>query len=248
MAGVFSSYTYASLFMAMTNSPMLRRIFWQEPVPLDNFHTHGFLFEYVDVDAENEDNFYDISCDDFRMSFIFYMVDTTTNCDIPSNLDFVRFICQNYERFNFVKYSLTFVRRDYPSLHEVLCLKYYRPESAGWRDSKHCGSCVMKFQNKLRHMTLCLRPNDCSCTTCRRKPPYLLASASKAIFQLVLDLDQIVLTSETTYSQYVRAVSSRRVLTRRLLLQNFLSSASVSDATTLPTNYTVIVQVMGFRK
>jgi hypothetical protein len=31
-------------------------------------------------------------------------------------------------------------------------------------------------------------------------------------------------------------------------LQTFLSSASVSDATPFPTNYTVIVQVMGLGK
>jgi hypothetical protein len=82
---------------------------------LDNFYIHGFLFECVDVDADDEDIFYyDISCDDFRMSFVFYTIDTTTNCDTSSNLDFVRFIWQNYKRFNFVKYSLTFVRRDFP--------------------------------------------------------------------------------------------------------------------------------------
>jgi len=37
----------------------------------------------------------------------------------------------------------------------------------------------------------------------------------------VLELDQFVLSSETTYSQYVQAVSSSRVPTRRLLPPNF---------------------------
>jgi hypothetical protein len=95
MAGIFSSYTYASLFIAITDSPLLRRIFGQDPNPSDNFYIHGFLFKYVDVDADDEDIFYDISCDDFRMSFVVYMVDTTINCDTSSNLDFVRFIWQN---------------------------------------------------------------------------------------------------------------------------------------------------------
>jgi hypothetical protein len=123
MAGVFSSYTYASLFIAMTDSPLLRCIFRQDTDLLDNFYIHAFLFEYVDVDADNEDIiYYDISCAGFRMSFIIYMVDTTTNSDTSTNLEFVRFIWQNYEQFNFGKYSLTFVRRDYPSLPELLCL------------------------------------------------------------------------------------------------------------------------------
>jgi hypothetical protein len=56
----------------MTDSPLLRRISRQDPEPLDPFYFNGFLFEYVDVYADNEDIFYyDISCDDFRMSFIF---------------------------------------------------------------------------------------------------------------------------------------------------------------------------------
>jgi len=70
-------------------------------------------------------------------------------------------------------------------------------------------------------MTQCLRPNDCSFTICRLQPPSLLGSASNALFQLVLELHQFVLTSETTYSQYVQAVSSRRVPTRKLLHPNF---------------------------
>jgi hypothetical protein len=110
----------------MTDSPLLLRIFRQDPDPLYNFYIHGFLFEYVDVDADDENIFYyDHSCDDFRMSFVSYMIDNTTNCDTSSNLDFVRFIWQNYERFNFVKYSLIIFRRDFPSLPELLCLKYY---------------------------------------------------------------------------------------------------------------------------
>jgi len=66
-------------------------------------------------------------------------------------------------------------------------------------------------------MTQCLRPNDCSCTICRRQPHSLLASASNTLFQLVLELDRFALTNETTYGQYVIAVRSRRVPTRRLL-------------------------------
>jgi len=98
----------------MTESPLLRRIFRQDPDPLHNFYIHGFLFEFAG--ADDEDIFYyDISRDDFRMTFVFYGIDTTANCDISSNLDFVRFIWLNYERFNFVKYSMTFVHRYYPS-------------------------------------------------------------------------------------------------------------------------------------
>ena len=110
----------------MTESPLLRHIFRQDPGTLDNFFIHGFLSEFSGADDDNDIFFYDISCEDFRMPFVFYRIDTTDNCDTSSNLDFVQFIWQNYERFNFAKYCTTFVRRDYPSLPELLCLKYYR--------------------------------------------------------------------------------------------------------------------------
>ena len=103
----------------------------------------------------------------------------------------------------------------------VLCLKYYRAESDGWRDNVHCGLCVARYRYTLRHMTRCFRPNDCSPTICRRQLPSLLASASNAFFQLVFELERFVLTSKTTYSQYVQAVRSHRVPTRRLLPPNF---------------------------
>jgi len=199
----------------------VRRIFRQEPDPLDNFYIHGFLFEFSGVDDDEDIYYYNISCGDFRMSFVFYGIDTTDNCDPSSNLDFVQFIWQNYERFNFAKYSLTLVRRDYPSLPELLCLKYYRAESDGWRDTIYCGSCVTRLQNRLRPMTRCLRPDDCSCIICRRHPPSLLASASNTLFQLVLELDRFALTNETTYGQYVIAVRSRKVPPRRLLPPDF---------------------------
>jgi len=96
MAGIFNSYTGASLFVALTDSPFMRRIFRQAPDPLDNSHIHGFLFEFSGAD---DIYFYDISCGDFKMLFAFYGIDTTDNCDPSSNLDFVQFIWQNYERF-----------------------------------------------------------------------------------------------------------------------------------------------------
>jgi len=112
MAGVFNPFTKASLFIAMTDSPLLQRIFRQDSDPLDNFYTHGFHFEYSDAGVDQDIFYYYISCGDFRMPFVFYAIDTTDNCNTSSNLEFVQFIWLNYERFNVAKYCLTFVRRD----------------------------------------------------------------------------------------------------------------------------------------
>jgi len=89
MAGLFDSYNAASLFIAMTDSPMLRRIFRQDPDPLDNFHLHGFLFEFLRTDDDEDIFYYDIPCGEFKMSFAFCGIDTADNCNPFSNLDLV---------------------------------------------------------------------------------------------------------------------------------------------------------------
>ena len=175
MAGTFNSYSSASLFIALTDSPLVRRIFRQEPDPLDRLYIHGYLFEFSDIDYEEDIYYYEISRASFKMTFAIYGI--TTIIATPSNLDFVQFIWLHYERFNFAKYCLTIVRRDYPALPELLCLKYYRAESDGWRYIIHCGSCVTRLRNRLRPVTRCLRPDNRNCTVCRQEPP-LLASAS----------------------------------------------------------------------
>jgi len=57
MVDLFNSYTSASLFIAMTDYPLLRRIFRQDPDHLDNFYIHRFLFEFSNAD-DDEDIFY----------------------------------------------------------------------------------------------------------------------------------------------------------------------------------------------
>jgi hypothetical protein len=89
---------------------------------------------------------YIVSCGNFCMKFCIYGIDTTANCDTNSNLDFISFIRQNLDRFDFVKYAMTLVRREYLSLPE-LCLKYYRAESGGWRTDVHCATCITKFSH-----------------------------------------------------------------------------------------------------
>jgi hypothetical protein len=72
--------------------------------------------------ANDDIVWYNVSRYDFRMMFVIYVIDNYGNCDTYSNLDFVTFIWQNFERFDFIKYALTHVRRDYLSLPELICL------------------------------------------------------------------------------------------------------------------------------
>jgi len=222
MAGVFDLFTHASLFIALSDSPLIRCIFRRVPdPPSDNFYMHNYLFEFSHTGSNEDILCYNVSCDDFRMKFTIYGIDTTANCDTYSNLDFVTFIWKNFDRFNFVKYALTHVRCDYLSLPELLRLKYYRAESGRWRNDVLCGMCITRFQSKFQHLTPCLRTSDCSCTVCTRHPPSLLGSASNTNFRLVLELGRFVLTRETTYHQYVLAVRSNKGSTQQLLSPDF---------------------------
>jgi len=150
--------------------------------------------------------------------FTIYGIDITANCDTCSNLDFVTFIWQNFERFNFVRYALTHVRRDYLALLEMLCLKYYRAESGGWRNDILCGMCIARFHTRFQHATSYLRTSDCRCTVCARQPPSLLGLASNHLFQL----------SRTRYVRTDQGNHIRSVCSDSTFTQGICSPASSS--------------------
>ena len=184
-------------------------------------YIHNYLFEFTHGGGNEDILNYNVSRGDFQMRFTICGIDTTANCDTYSNRDFVVFIWQNFDRFNFVRYALTHVRRDYLALPEMLCLKYYRAEAGGWRHDILCDRCIERFQTRFQHATSCLRTPDCRCTVCARQPPSLLGLASNNLFRLILEIRMFVLTRETTYHDYVMAVRSRRVPTHQLLPPDF---------------------------
>ena len=47
MAGVFDSFTHASLFIALSDSPLIRCIFRRVPDPPSRFYIHNYLFEFT---------------------------------------------------------------------------------------------------------------------------------------------------------------------------------------------------------
>jgi hypothetical protein len=116
-AGIFNSFTTASLFITLTDSPLIRCIFRRDTDPPSSFYIHNYLFEFTHMGRNDDNLYYNVSYDNFRMRFCIFGIDTTTSCDTYSNLDFISFIWQNLERFDFVKYVMTLVRRDYHSLN-----------------------------------------------------------------------------------------------------------------------------------
>jgi hypothetical protein len=209
--------------MALTDSPLIRCMFKRGSDPLPCFYIHNYLFTFRHSGANADIVQYMVSHGDFKMEFCIFGIDTTPNCNTESNLDFVLFIWKNRDRYDFMKYSTTLVRRVYLSLPELLCLKYYRAESGGWRTDIHCSTSIAKYHSTFGHLlpSQCLRTSSCKCMLCTRQPPSLFGSASHIIFHLIRDLGRFTLDIETTHDQYIFAVRSKKTPVQQLLRPDF---------------------------
>ena len=100
----------------------------------------------------------------------------------------------------------------------LLCIKYYRAASDGWKDDGNCERYILQYQQLLRHLTGSHCPNISRCNICIQQPPSLRDTASHILLQYIYGIfHQFELTAHTTYDQYVRAVRSGRVDEERLL-------------------------------
>jgi len=94
---------------------------------------------------------------------------------------------------------------------------YYRAERNGWIDTARCVTFRQDFRQTLGPSSSCSMSDNCSCNICKRQPPSLLASAAHMVFNYIFNLQQFELTSNTTYAQYVYAVSLYCMSRRKLL-------------------------------
>ena len=86
---------------------------------------------------------------------------------------------------------------------KLLCLKYYRGNSDGWKNLGNCDNCVEEYIDIICPLTHCRLPNVCSCTIFTRKPPSLLHSAAHVLFKHHLHVERFELTADIIYQQYV---------------------------------------------
>jgi hypothetical protein len=178
-----------------------------------------FSFTLVDRQADLDIFTYRVSSGTaFSETLHCFGVDASRICGPRSNVNFVHFIRDNFERFYFMKYSLVVVPSPSSSLPPEgrwVCLKYYRASSEGWKDCSQCASCVAECCDLLRPYTSCTRPAACSCNICRRQPPTLLSMAVRVAINHVIAPNQLFeLTHDTTYQEYSYAVRSNRVTDR----------------------------------
>jgi hypothetical protein len=121
---------------------------------------------------------YIVLCNCYSILFVILGIDTSLPCGPLPNVDLVHFSGNNFYRFSYRKYAMALLPSTtlFSPLSRLVCLKYYRDKSDGWRHNGNCDDCVTDHQRILRSLTNCRKPdaNDCSCIICTRQPPSLL--------------------------------------------------------------------------
>jgi hypothetical protein len=149
--GLFNAFNSAGIFMVLTQSSRLLELIFQRHFVHSGFLFDNFLFHFVSREPNSDILFYDVSernVPTFRLRIVFFGVTTTRDCGLESNLDLVQFCFDNAKRFNSIKYDLVLLpkfmyRRPFGyCLPRLICLRYYRTLSYGWRDEFNCHRCT----------------------------------------------------------------------------------------------------------
>jgi hypothetical protein len=219
LAGVLESYRTVTVYVALTDHPLLNLLFQRGPVPITNFTVEAlFDFELTFVDDVYDIVMYNTRFGDITTAFTFYGIDSL-NYGPDSNTDFIHFIWQSFERFNFRKYAIALIPSENNcELPTMRCLRDNRANSEGWRDFGNCSECVLQYQDYMRPFSNCRAPAaPCSCNICNRQPPSLRDSALHTIFLQVVNISRFELTVYTTNDEYAYAVRSNRASVSALL-------------------------------
>jgi len=180
IAGYIHSFTAMSFYIILDDHhPTIRLIFLKVENVIPNFEIGSFQFELLQALIDSCD--YRVRSGGFDTKVNFYGIDADTLCNYRSNVDFVHFVWEHYERFLLRKFAITILPRDNAptSLRlegtRLLYLKHYRAISDGWwKDRDNCVECVYNFHISLQTLSACCQPDDnCSCIVCRRQPPSL---------------------------------------------------------------------------
>jgi hypothetical protein len=158
------------------------------------------------------------------MNVFVFGVDVSTRCGPLSNVVLIYFVWQNFERISSKQYATALIPSDIESRSpppKLMCLKYYRADSDGWKDAANCDTCVEQYQTTVGTQCDSSLPELYFCTICLRQPPSLFGSALHIYTKLVHNLVRFELTPDTTYEQYVYANESKQVNPGNLLPPEF---------------------------
>jgi len=178
------------------------------PHVIQNFIIGFFHFEHLQ--SQHDTCFYRVRLGPFNAILCLIGIDADSRCNYSSNVDFVHFIWDHFERFPNRKFAITILPSHkvpaplnlssaLPSSTKLVYLKYYRALSDGLcLDKQNCNRCMDKNRLSLQLLCGCQRSvGDCSCIACKTQPPSLRDICSNAYFR---DMRQFTFTSSTTFS------------------------------------------------
>ena len=228
-AGIFNSFEEASIFIILSNHHILDLIFQRFSMVMEIFYFDSFKFQFLNnLQGSYVFNYMVTDFDtNFAIMISFYGVPSRARCNYRSNVDFVNFIWDDFERFSLKKYAITILpadgapaplRLNQTSLSDtkLLCLQHYRAASDGWRDEFNCDNCVEEFMSETFYLCDCRMVSDCVCNVCRRQPPSLRNICSSIVFR-----SSFQLTPYTTFDEYVYGVDEGFALVSQVLPPEF---------------------------
>ena len=150
MAGLLDAFKVATLYITLTDTYLTRLLFQRIDSP--TFYYFDFTFELLNSAPEDDLYIYKVTKDIFSLNVFVFGVDVSTRCGPLSNVDFMYFVWQNFERISSMQYAITLIPIDINSLSipPRLCLKYYRAVSDEWKDASNCDICVEQYQACVR--------------------------------------------------------------------------------------------------
>ena len=86
------SFRAVTLYIAMTDTPVLNLLFQQGSENIESFTVGVFRFWLVDAHPQVDIYSYLVSKDGFYILMIIFGIDRPSNCDPRSNVDFVHFV------------------------------------------------------------------------------------------------------------------------------------------------------------
>jgi len=95
----------------------IRLIYQKFQNVIQNFNIGSFQFEFVQV--FNDSCIYHVRSGDFGIIVKLYGVDADSRCDYRSNVDFVHFVWEHFERYPIRKFAITVLPLDNAPPHYV---------------------------------------------------------------------------------------------------------------------------------
>jgi len=232
LSGIADFFRAVSIYMVLyDHHPIVRLIFQMGPNVIQHFIIGSFHFEHLQTLQDTST--YWVCLGPFSTVFCLIGIDAASRCDYRSNIDFVYFIWDNFERFSTTKFAISILPSDnvaapqnvssaLPASTKLVYLKYYRALSDGrCLDKRNCNRCMVKNRLSLQMIYCCRQAEgDCFCIACKRQPPSLRDICADKYFR---EMRQFIFDTSTTFYQYVDAVDSGRVPKERLLPPGFPS-------------------------